>query len=80
VNRSLLAAELPPVDACPSPDCHPGIPDACLPAGPPEEVPGGVLYPYQCAACGMTWQTLFDAFGWTVERTTAPVAEAREAA
>ena len=27
----LLAAELPPVDACPSPDCHPGDNPACLP-------------------------------------------------
>ncbi len=27
----MITAELPPVDACPSPDCHPGDNPACLP-------------------------------------------------
>jgi hypothetical protein len=62
---------LPPVDACPS--CHPGIPDASVPVGPVEDTDGGTLASYECASCGTAWQTLFDRFGWVVERTTASV-------
>ena len=68
-----IAAELDPVDVCPA--C-PGIPVAAVPVGDPEPVPGGVVWPYQCPDCGTAWTAVFDEFGWVIERSIAPVAEA----
>ena len=76
----VLAAELPPVDACQSPDCHPGIADACVPVGPVVDVDGGKVADYECPGCGDAWTTLFDAHGWVVERMAADITEVREAA
>ncbi len=61
---------LDPPDACPR--CYPGDAPACLPLAV-EDTGSGVLASYECP-CGMAWETLFDAFGWPVERTTADVA------
>jgi len=74
MSPPLLAAELPPVDACPS--CDPGIPGPALPAGDPEQVVEGTAYPYQCEVCGTGWTAVFDAHGWPVDRSTAPVRSA----
>lgn len=68
----MIAAVLAQPDACPS--CQPGIPEAAAPAGPVEDVDGGTLASYECASCGTAWQTLFDRYGWIVERLVAPVA------
>lgn len=65
-----LTAELDPPDACPR--CFPGDAPACLPLAV-QDVEGGILASYE-HDCGAAWQTLFDAFGWPVERTAAPVA------
>ena len=70
----VLAAELPPVDACPS--CPPGIPDAALPLSAPEAADGETLASYECGACGTAWQTLFDAHWWAIDRSIAPVKDA----
>ncbi len=68
-----MIAELSPVDACPSPDCHPGVNPACLPlVSVPSD--GGVIAGYWCGACGMAWSTAFDRFGWPVDRSIAPPA------
>ena len=75
MSPPLLAAELPPVDACPS--CDPGVPAAALPAGVPEVVDGGVLASYECELCGTGWTTRFDVYGWVVERSVAPVSPER---
>jgi hypothetical protein len=58
-------------DACPV--CDPGIPEAALPVGDPEEANGGTLSSYECGACGTAWQTWFDRYGWPVDRSIAPV-------
>lgn len=58
-------------DACPA--CAPGDPPASLPAGAPEQVPGGILTTHQCAVCETAWST-FWRDGWPVDRLIAPVA------
>ena len=70
----MIPVELLPVDACPS--CDPGVPDPSLPAGDPEPVDGGIAYPYQCDVCHIGWTTVFDEFGWPLDRLTAPVVPA----
>ena len=75
---AILAAGLPPVDACPS--CDPGIPSPSLPVGPVQDIDGGTLADYECGSCGGAWSTRFDAYGWVVERTAADITEVREAA
>jgi hypothetical protein len=67
-NRMII---LDPPDACPSLDCHPGIPDPALPAGPAENADGGTLASYECSACGVVWSTWFDEWGWPVARMVA---------
>ena len=67
---------LDPPDACPS--CDPGDCPASLPLTV-EDADGGTLASYE-APCGTAWQTLFDEFGWPVERMTADVAPSRRAA
>ena len=74
MSAPLLAAELPPVDACPV--CDPGVPDAALPVADPEPVNGGTLASYECGTCRTAWQTWFDAFGWPIDRSIAPVRSA----
>ena len=71
MSSSLLAAELPPVDACPSLDCHPGDNPACLPLVSVSS-DGGIIAGYCCGTCGMAWATRFDRFGWPVDRSLAP--------
>ena len=67
-----ITAELSPVDTCPAcPDPRPS-----LPAGDPEPVDGGIAYPYQCGECLIGWTTVFDEFGWPLDRMTAPVVPA----
>ena len=61
-------------DACPI--CPPGIPDASLPLGAPEAVPGGAITAHQCGTCEAAWNT-FWRDGWPIERTLAPVAAER---
>ena len=63
---------LDPPDACPS--CFPGDCPASLPLTVDEEA-GRILASYECS-CGTAWETLFDQFGWPIERTTAPVKDA----
>ena len=75
----VLAAELPPVDACQSPDCHPGIADALVPVGPVLDVDGGKVADYECPGCS-AWTTKFDMWGWPIERMAADITEVREAA
>ena len=75
----MIPVVLVPVDACQSPDCHPGVSGPCVPVGPVEETTGGQVADFECP-CGEAWTTEFDEFGWVVERTAAPVAEGREAA
>ena len=71
----MIAAELPPVDACPS--CDPGIPGPSLPAGDPEPAALGIAYPYECEVCHIGWTTVFDVYGWVVDRSVAPVSPER---
>ena len=75
---SVLAAELPLVDACPS--CDPGIPGPSLPVGPVQDIDGGTLADYECGSCGGAWTARFDLWGWPVERMAADITEVREAA
>jgi hypothetical protein len=67
---------LDPPDACQSADCFPGDTGPCRPLGI-EVADGRTLASYE-HDCGAVWQTLFDAFGWPVERTTARVALAEQ--
>ena len=73
MNAPILAAELAPVDACPSPDCHPGR------SGPHLPLSWAVLEGCTVAAywheCGMAWATRFDQFWWPVERSLSPAAD-----
>jgi len=69
----MIPAELPPVDACPSPDCHPGDNPACLPLVTAADG-DGTIAGYSCSACGTAWSTAFDPFGWPVDRSIAPPA------
>ncbi len=64
-------AELPPVDACPSPDCHPGDNPACLPLSY-ADLDGCTIAAY-FHSCGMAWATKFDEHWWPVDRSLAPV-------
>ena len=75
---AIFPAELPPVDACPSPECFPGDAPPLAPLST-RETGRGLLADYQCP-CGTAWQTRFDQFGWVIERMTADVAERRTAA
>ena len=65
----MMAAELPPVDACPSPDCHPGDNPACIPLS--YAVLDGCTIAAYWHECGMAWATRFDEFGWPVERSVS---------
>ena len=70
----MTAAELAPVDACPTcPDSGPRLPLswAVLPSG-------GTIAGYWHEVCGMSWATWFDEHWWVVDRRTAPAR--REAA
>ena len=73
----MIAADLPPVDACPSPDCHPGDNPACLPLSR-MDLADGTVAAYWHEVCGMAWATKFDVHGWVVDRSVAPAM--REAA
>jgi hypothetical protein len=66
---------LDPPDACPSFDCHPGIPDPALPVGPVEDADGGTLASYECSSCGVVWSTWSDVWGWPVARMVAVAPE-----
>ena len=74
MSASLLAAELPPVDACPAPDCHPGLSDPCIPLSY-ADLDGCTIAAYW-HSCGMAWATKFDAHGWPVDRNLAPLRSA----
>ena len=69
----VLAAELPPVDACPSPDCLPGDNPACLPLSWAVLPSGGTIAGYWHEACGMAWTAKFDEYWWVIDRSIAPV-------
>ena len=71
MSAPLFAAELPPVDACPSPDCHPGDNPACLPLSR-LDLPDGTIAAYWCPSCGLAWATWFDEHWWPVDRSAAP--------
>jgi hypothetical protein len=75
----VLAAELPPVDACPSPDCHPGLSGPCLPLSY-MDLPDGTIAAYWHRSCGTAWATWFDELGWPVDRSVAPAEPTRSAA
>ena len=66
----VLAAELPPVDACPSPDCHPGDNPACLPLSSRPDG-DGTIASYR-HSCGAGWAARFDRWGWVIDRSIAP--------
>ena len=70
MSAPLLAAELPPGDACPV--CPPGIPDASPPLGPVEFVNGGRVTDHECGSCGTAWSA-FWRDGWAIDRLIAPV-------
>ena len=72
MNAPILAAELPPVDACPSPDCHPGLCGPCLPLS--WAVLEGCTIAAYWHECGMAWATRFDVYWWVVERSVSPPA------
>ena len=74
----MIAADLPPVDACPALDCHPGLSGPCLPLSWAVLPSGGMVAGYWHEVCGMTWATWFDEHWWVVDRRTAPAM--REAA
>jgi hypothetical protein len=76
----VLAAELPPVDACPSPDCHPGLSGPCLPQSWAVLPSGCTLAGYWHEACGMAWATKFDEHLWPIDRSIAPAEPTRRAA
>ena len=74
----MIAADLPPVDACPAPDCHPGLSGPCLPLSWAVLPSGGMVAGYWHEVCGLAWATKFDVHGWPVDRSVAPAM--REAA
>ena len=65
---ALLAAELPPVDACPV--CHPGDNPACVPLAT-LDLPDGTVGAFWCGVCGTAWAARFDEHGWVVERSVS---------
>jgi len=65
----VIAAELPPVDACPS--CFPGDNPACLPLAH-LDLTDGTIAAYWHPPCGTAWATWFNALGWPVDRSVAP--------
>ena len=78
MSAPLLAAGLPPEDACPAPDCHPGLSDPCLPLSY-ADLDGSTIAAY-LHECGMAWATRFDGHLWPVECSLAPSGPVRRAA
>lgn len=69
LNPPLLAADL--AEACPSPEHHPGEPDAVLPTFPVTDDGTGLNAEYQCPACGRVWTSWWPpgGTGWPVTRS-----------
>jgi len=72
----LLAAELPPADACPV--CPPPFDcDGCPALTVQPTACGGTLTTHECDWCGSSWRTWRDMYSWVVVRLLDPVSPAQ---